>query len=129
VKKVLTRCDVGYQIPAYRLPEVSYPVSTMMKGWIREISSMTLLEVLQNANNAIARAELEDQRGESDRESQNSEAEELLDFQTALAIAAEVCRTSWKPNQNSGLSSRALLGSRSGYAHLAQSLLYCSPVS
>jgi hypothetical protein len=61
----------------------------MMKSWIREISNMTLFEVLQNANNAIARAEAEEQR-DSDRESQNSEAEELLDFQTALAIAAEV---------------------------------------
>ena len=53
---------------------------------------MTLFEVLQNANNAIARAEAEEQR-DSDRETQNSEAEELLDFQTALAIAAEVCMT------------------------------------
>ena len=61
----------------------------MMKSWIREISNMTLFEVLQNANNAIARAEADETR-DSDRETQNSEAEELLDFQTALAIAAEV---------------------------------------
>lgn len=60
-----------------------------MKSWIREISNMTLFEVLQNANNAIARAEIEEQRETSDRETSDSEAEELLDFQTALAIAAE----------------------------------------
>jgi hypothetical protein len=34
-----------FQIPAYRLPEVTYPVSSMLRSWIREAAGMSLYEV------------------------------------------------------------------------------------
>lgn len=97
-----------------------------MKSWIREISNMTLFEVLQNANNAIARAEAEEQR-DSDRETQNSEAEELLDFQTALAIAAEASNIQ-DQMERLVADSMAFTGSWSGYEDLAQLVWYRSIV-
>ena len=73
-----------HQIPAYRLPDVQYPLTASMRAFIRECSNMTMIEILEKANESLAKAD------ESDQGSvQSKEDEELYEFQAAMVVAME----------------------------------------
>ncbi|ORX38480.1 hypothetical protein BD324DRAFT_649847 [Kockovaella imperatae] len=73
-----------HQIPAYRLPDVQYPLTASMRAWIRECSNATMSEILERANESLARADSSDQGSIQSRED-----EELLEFQAAIVVAME----------------------------------------
>ncbi|KAL7422485.1 hypothetical protein Q5752_003133 [Cryptotrichosporon argae] len=75
-----------HQIPAYRLPDVGYPLSPAMRGWIRECATLTMGEVLAKCNEAVHAAE-------TDSVSQHSVDETLYEFQAAIAVAIEALTT------------------------------------
>lgn len=78
-----------HQIPAYRLPDVSYPLTSTMKAWVRELSNCPMGEVLQRCNDAVLRAEKSE-----DGMSLHSQVDEALyEFQSALAVAIEALAT------------------------------------
>ena len=83
-----------HQIPAYRLPDVHFPLTASMRAWIRECSNMSMGEVIQRANEAIHRAETSD-TGSGSIQSQDDEA--LYEFQAAMAVAIESLTTALKP--------------------------------
>ena len=86
-----------HQIPAYRLPDVQYPLSPSMKAWIRECSNMSMAEVLNRANDALDRAETSDDSSGSDR---SKDDDELFEFQSAMAVAIGSLTTALKPWSN-----------------------------
>ena len=73
-----------HQIPAYRLPDVQYPLTASMRAYIRESSNMTMAEIMDKANNALAQADASDNGSFSSKED-----EELYEFQAALVVAME----------------------------------------
>lgn len=78
-----------HQIPAYRLPDVSYPLTSTMKAWVRELSNCPMGEVLQRCNEAVLQAEKSE-----DGMSLHSQVDEALyEFQSALAVAIEALAT------------------------------------
>ena len=83
-----------HQIPAYRLPDVHFPLTPSMKAWIRECSNMTMGEVLNRANDAIQAAENSDAGSGS---VQSEDDEPLYEFQAAMAVAIESLTTALKP--------------------------------
>jgi hypothetical protein len=83
-----------HQIPAYRLPDVQFPLTASMRAWIRECSNMTMGEVSRRAHEAIHRAETSD-TGSGSIQSQDDEA--LYEFQGAMAVAIESLSTALKP--------------------------------
>lgn len=76
-----------HQIPAYRLPDVGYPLSASMRAFIRDCSNLSMGEVLQKCNDAVQDAE------NSDNDSQMSLDETLYEFQAAIAVAVEALTT------------------------------------
>lgn len=76
-----------HQIPAYRLPDVGYPLSPSMREFINGCHDWTMGEVLQRCNDAVQAAEA------SDFESQMSVDETLYEFQAAIAVAIEALTT------------------------------------
>jgi hypothetical protein len=86
-----------HQIPAYRLPDVHFPLSSAMRAWIRECSNMTMGEVISRANDALQRVESSDS-GDGSIQSQDDEA--LYEFQAAMAVAIESLTTALKPWPN-----------------------------
>jgi len=83
-----------HQIPAYRLPDVEFPLTASMRAWIRECSNMTMGEVLRRTNEAIYRAENSDAGSGS---IQTLDDEPLYEFQAAMAVAIESLSTALKP--------------------------------
>lgn len=83
-----------HQIPAYRLPDVSYPLSGHVKAWIRENSSLTMGELLQRAEDAVHLAETSDSGSGS---YPTQEDESLYEFQAAIAIAINSLTTALRP--------------------------------
>ncbi|KAK8854768.1 hypothetical protein IAR55_003507 [Kwoniella newhampshirensis] len=79
-----------HQIPAYRLPDVGYPLSTTMKTWIRELANASMGEVLRRCNEAVEKAENSDDGSNSIR---SHEDETMYDFQAAIAVAIEALTT------------------------------------
>ncbi|KIR78424.1 hypothetical protein I306_04566 [Cryptococcus gattii EJB2] len=78
-----------HQIPAYRLPDFSYPLTSTMKAWVRELSNCPMGEVLQRCNDAVLQAEKSE-----DGMSLHSQVDEALyEFQSALAVAIEALAT------------------------------------
>ncbi|WWD19086.1 hypothetical protein CI109_103544 [Kwoniella shandongensis] len=77
-----------HQIPAYRLPDVGYPLSGSMKTWIRELANASMGEVLRRCNEAVEKAENSD-----DGSIRSHEDETLYDFQAAIAVAIEALTT------------------------------------
>ncbi|ODN78712.1 hypothetical protein L202_04283 [Cryptococcus amylolentus CBS 6039] len=78
-----------HQIPAYRLPDVQYPMSPAMIAWIRQLANCTMGELLERCNQAVAIAESAD-----DGQSLNSQVDEqLYEFQAALAVSIEALVT------------------------------------
>jgi hypothetical protein len=76
-----------HQIPAYRLPDVGYPLSPGMRTFVRECANFTMGELLQRCNDAVQEAEA------SDNESRTSLDETLYEFQAAVAVAIEALTT------------------------------------
>lgn len=83
-----------HQIPAYRLPDVQFPLTPSMRAWIRECSNMTMGDVIRRANDAIQRAENSDNDSGSIR---SLDDEPLYEFQAAMAVAIESLTTALKP--------------------------------
>lgn len=83
-----------HQIPAYRLPDVHFPLSASMRAWIRECSNLTMGDVISRANAAVQRANISD-AGSGSVQSQDDEA--LYEFQAAMAVAIESLTTALKP--------------------------------
>lgn len=83
-----------HQIPAYRLPDVSYPLTTNMKAWIRENSNLTMGELLHKAEEAVHLAETSDSGSGS---IQTEDDESLYEFQAAIAIAINSLITALRP--------------------------------
>ncbi|WVR07510.1 hypothetical protein IAU60_004552 [Kwoniella sp. DSM 27419] len=79
-----------HQIPAYRLPDVGYPLNATMKAWVRELANASMGEVLKRCNEAVARAETSDD-GSASVHSQIDES--LYEFQAAIAVAIEALTT------------------------------------
>lgn len=79
-----------HQIPAYRLPDVHYPLTPSMKAWIRECSTCTMGELLLRANEAVHRAETQSNGSGS---IQSQEDESLYEFQGSMAVAIESLTT------------------------------------
>ncbi|WVQ68033.1 uncharacterized protein L199_006239 [Kwoniella botswanensis] len=79
-----------HQIPAYRLPDVGYPLNATMKAWVRELANANMGEVLRRCNEAVARAENSDD-GSASLHSQIDES--LYEFQAAIAVAIEALTT------------------------------------
>ena len=73
-----------HQIPAYRLPDVQYPLTASMRAYIRECSNLTMAEIMERANEALAKADESDQGSFSSKED-----EELYEFQAAMVVAME----------------------------------------
>lgn len=76
-----------HQIPAYRLPDVGYPLTPAMRTFVRECANLTMGELLARCNDAVQEAEA------SDNESQVSLDETLYEFQAAIAVAVEALTT------------------------------------
>jgi hypothetical protein len=76
-----------HQIPAYRLPDVGYPLSPSMSAFIRDCANLSMGEVLQRCNDAVQDAE------NSDNDSTASLDETLYEFQAAIAVAVEALTT------------------------------------
>lgn len=76
-----------HQIPAYRLPDVGYPLTPSMRSFVRSCANLSMGEVLQQCNDAVQKAEA------SDNESQLSLDETLYEFQAAIAVAIEALTT------------------------------------
>lgn len=83
-----------HQIPAYRLPDVNFPLTASMRAWIRECGNLTMGEVLQRANEAIHRAETSD-TGSGSIQSQDDEV--LYEFQAAIGVAIESLISAMRP--------------------------------
>lgn len=86
-----------HQIPAYRLPDVGYPLSPSMRTFVRECANLSMAEVLQKCNDAVQEAEA------SDNGSTMSLDEALYEFQAAIAVAIEALTTAlrcWPDLQN-----------------------------
>ncbi|KAK4688817.1 hypothetical protein P7C73_g1293, partial [Tremellales sp. Uapishka_1] len=81
-----------HQIPAYRLPDVGYPLSPSMRAWIRECSNQTMGDVLRMCNEAVHRADTSD-NGSHMSQSIHSFEEALYEFQGAIAVAIEALTT------------------------------------
>ncbi|WRT68429.1 uncharacterized protein IL334_005405 [Kwoniella shivajii] len=79
-----------HQIPAYRLPDVSYPLNATMKAWVRELANASMGDVLRRCNDAVNRAENSDD-GSASLHSQIDES--LYEFQAAIAVAIEALTT------------------------------------
>lgn len=76
-----------HQIPAYRLPDVGYPLTPAMRNFVRDCANLSMGEVLQKCNDAVQEAEA------SDNESTMSLDETLYEFQAAIAVAVEALTT------------------------------------
>ncbi|OCF39031.1 hypothetical protein I317_07168 [Kwoniella heveanensis CBS 569] len=79
-----------HQIPAYRLPDVGFPLNATMKAWVRELANASMGEVLRKCNEAVARAEQSDD-GSASIHSQVDES--LYEFQAAISVAIEALTT------------------------------------
>ncbi|WVQ82326.1 hypothetical protein IAT38_004454 [Cryptococcus sp. DSM 104549] len=78
-----------HQIPAYRLPDVHYPLTPAMRAWVRELANSPMGEVLRRCNEAVERAETSD-----DGASLHSQVDEALyEFQAAISVAIEALTT------------------------------------
>ncbi|ORY35531.1 hypothetical protein BCR39DRAFT_510436 [Naematelia encephala] len=83
-----------HQIPAYRLPEMHYPISPSMRAWVRECGNMTMGELQTTANDAVHRAETST-TGSGSIQSQDDE--QLYEFQAAIGVAIHSLITALKP--------------------------------
>lgn len=79
-----------HQIPAYRLPDVSYPMTTTMTNWINEYKNVTMAELIHRANVDISFMETHDSGPGS---IQNAEDEALYEFLTSLVVAMDALLT------------------------------------
>ncbi|GMK59234.1 hypothetical protein CspeluHIS016_0702490 [Cutaneotrichosporon spelunceum] len=96
-----------HQIPAYRLPDVAYPLTTSMRAFVRDCANLSMGEVLQRCNDAVQAAE------SSDNESILSLDESLYEFQAAIAVAVEALTTAlrcWPDLQVAARLSPEILG-------------------
>ncbi|BEJ12564.1 hypothetical protein CspHIS471_0210240 [Cutaneotrichosporon sp. HIS471] len=96
-----------HQIPAYRLPDVSYPLTPSMRAFIRDCANLSMGEVLQRCNDAVQAAE------NSDNDSILSLDETLYEFQAAIAVAVEALTTAlrcWPDLQVTARLSPEILG-------------------
>jgi hypothetical protein len=81
-----------HQIPAYRLPDVSTPLSASCSRFIEECANATLADILNRCNDTLARAEGSD-AGSFKSRPDSEEDDVFYDFLAALAVSLESLST------------------------------------